>query len=211
MRTWRLVLPLLLQLAVIRCGVPVIGRPTPAPPDAVTNPRNPAQRNATLAYAASLSFAEDTGHSHVFHGQYDRNLLDRFGTIGTVAPEIGMHRSRRADLHRGRIQLRVHIWPAPGYLAGFAPGHYGRLAPDSTYWFPPGISYVWVDSLVWYPSPHGDTAGTAQIVVIPEDTMVAVDTASIVVFKSDPMNQAIARWSPAQCWDCMKSSWCKLN
>lgn len=211
MRTWRLVLPLLLQLAVIECGVPVIGRPTPATPASVTNPRDPAQRHAALGYAAGLSFAEDTGSSHVYHGQYDRNLLDTLGTIGTVAPEIGMHRSRPSDLDRGRIQLRVTIQPGPGYLAAFPPGHYGRLAPGSDYWFPPGISYVWIDSYVQYPSPHGDTSGTAKIVVIPLDTMLAVDTTSILVFKRDPVNQAIARWSPAQCWDCMKSSWCALH
>src|SRR4051812_32376862 len=113
MRNRRLMLPVLAQLVVIGCGVPMVGRPTPATPAAVTNPQDPSQRVAVLAYAATLFFAEDTGYSHVYHGQYDRNLLDTLGTIGTVAPEIGMHRSSPSELRRGRIQLRVRIQPRP--------------------------------------------------------------------------------------------------
>ena len=210
MRSWRVMLPVWL-LGAVNCGVPMVGRPTPPPP-APLNPRNPAQRSAALAYAASLIFAEDTGAMHVYHGQYDKNLLDTAGTYGTVAPEVGMHRMHPSDLVAGRIQLRVTIQPGTGYLAGFPPGKYGRIAPGATYWFPPGVSYVWVDSLVLFGLVKGDTIGTARIVVIPADTNLAVDTASILVFgRPDPENHAIARWSPAQCWDCMRQSWCALH
>jgi hypothetical protein len=213
----RVVLPASL-LTLVACQgpgladtAPMIGRPTPAPSAALTNPRNAAQRGAALAYGSSLIFAEDVGGSHAYHGQFDRNLLDTLGTVGTVAPEVGMHRMRPADLQRGRIQLRVRIVPRPGYLAGYAAGTYGRLSPGTLYRFPPGESYVWVDSLRLYATPHGDTAGTAQIVVIPVDTSFAVDTTTVLVFRRDIANQAIARFSPAACWDCMRSSWCALH
>ncbi|MGH7530656.1 MAG: hypothetical protein ACREMN_09770 [Gemmatimonadales bacterium] len=216
MKTSFLVVLVIVPLAGAACRpspgdtVPMTGRPTPAPPATLTNPRDPAQRRAAVRYADGLIFAEDTGRSHAFHGQFDRNLLDTLGTIGTVAPEIGMHHSRVADLQRGRIQLRVRIQPGAGYLAGFAPGRYGR-APGQHYRFPPGVSYVWVDSLYLFATARGDTAGTAKIVVIPRDTAFVVDTASILVFRREPMNQAVARWSPAQCWDCMRASWCSLS
>ena len=214
MRTGRVVVPVLLVAAAACFGyVPMVGRPTPAHPG--LNPRNPAERATALAYADSLTFAEDTGTSHVYHGQYDWNLLDTLGTTGTVAPEIGMHRMTSSDLGpgAGRIQLRVNIVPGTGYLTGYPPGkQYGRAAPGAPYLFPPGVSYVWVDSLIKFQPAHGDTIGTAKIVVIPVDTSLAVDTATVLVFqRPDPENHAIARWSPAQCWDCMKSSWCALH
>jgi hypothetical protein len=206
----RALVPVVL-LAASSCGVPLIGRKTPAPPVALTNPRNPAQRDAALAYAASLIWAEDTGMMHVYHGQYDANLIDTLGTFGTVAPEIGMHRAKSGDLHSGQMQLRVRIQPRPGYLAGYPPGKYGRIAPGAPYLFPSGISYVWVDSLHLYGQAKGDTAGTAKIVVIPADTTLAVDTASVLVFTRDVLNQAVARFSPAVCWDCMVHQWCALH
>ena len=217
MKTLRLVWPVLSLLAMACRGglspgdtVPMIGRPTPAPLPPLTNPRDPGQRGLALAYGASLKFAEDTGASHVYHGQYDTNLLDTLGTRGTVAPEVGMHRMRPAELQRGRIQLQVWIQPGPGYLTGFAPGTYGRSS-GAPYKFPPGVSYVWVDSLHLYSPQRGDTAGFARIVVIPVDTTFVVDTATVLVFIRDPVNQAIARWSPAACWDCMRASWCSLK
>jgi len=219
MKTLRLVWPGLSLLAMAACQrmavnatetAPMIGRPTPAPDPALTNPRDPAQRSLALAYGASLFFAEDTGTSHVYHGQYDRNLLDTLGTRGTVAPEVGMHRMRPEDLRRGRIQLRVWIEPGPGYRSGFGRGKYGR-SPGAPYKFPPGVSYVWVDSLQLYRPQRGDTAGTARIVVIPVDTNFVVDTVTVLVFSRDIANQAIARWSPAACWDCMRASWCSLK
>jgi len=226
MKTLRLVWPVLSLLAVAACGrtavrevdfasvpdsAPMIGRPTPAPQAALTDPQHPAQRTLALQYADSLAFAEDTGASHVHHGQYDRNLLDRSGTIGTVAPEVGMHRMRPEDLRRGRIQLRVWIEPGPGYRSGFGRGKYGR-SPGAPYKFPPGVSYVWVDRYQRYQPTRGDTAGTARIVVIPVDTTFVVDTATVLVFsRRDALNQAIARWSPAACWDCMRASWCSLK
>lgn len=215
MGTWRVLLPVSL-LTLVACRgpgpddtAPMVGRPTPAPSAFLTNPRDPAQRDSALAYGSRLIFAEDG--SHRYHGNFDRNLLDTLGTVGTVAPEVGMHRMRPADLQRGRIQLRVRIAPRPGYLAGYAPGTYGRLPPDSTYRFPPGESYVWVDSLRLYSPYRADTAGTAKIVVIPVDRSFAVDTATVLVFRRDVANQAISRWSPAACWDCMRSSWCALR
>jgi len=211
MKTWRLVLPATLLMVVACKGVPMIGRPTPVPSPALTNPRDPAQRGAALTYASSLTFLDDVPGSHAYHGNFDRNLLDTLGTVGTVAPEVGMHRMRPADLQRGRIQLRVRVVPRPGYLAGYAPGTYGRLTPTSDYLFPPGVSYVWVDSLVLYSPPRADTVGTARIVVIPTDSSFVVDTASVLVFRRDIANQAISRWSPAVCWDCMRSSWCSLR
>lgn len=211
MRTWRVVLPVaLLVVADVACRVPMIGRTTPAPPPGL-NPRDSAQRGAVLAFADSLIFAEDST-SHRYHGNSDKNLLDTLGTVGWVAPEVGMGRIKASDLTKGQIQLRVRIVPGPGYLAGYPPGTYGRHAPDSIYRFPPGVSYVWVDSLVVYSPAHGDTAGTARIVVIPADSSFVIDaTQTVLILRRDIANQAIARWSPAACWDCMRSSWCALN
>ena len=211
MRTWRVVLPVaLLVVVVFACGVPMIGRKTPPPPMGL-NPRDTAQRAAVLAFADSLIFAEDT-MSHVYHGNSDKNLLDSLGTIGYVAPEIGMGRISASDLSKGQIQLRVRIVPGTNYLAGYPAGTYGKHAPDSIYRFPPGVSYVWVDSLVMYSPAHGDTAGIARIVVIPRDSSYVIDASRTVpIYKRDIANQAIARWTPATCWDCMRSSWCALN
>ena len=210
MSTWRGVLPVsLLVVSVVACRVPMIGRPTPAPP-AGLNPRDSAQRGAVLAFAGSLTFAEDTTN-HRYHGNFDKNLLDTLGSIGFVAPEVGMHRIKAADLTKGQIQLRVRIQDQPGYLAGYGPGAYGRLTPGSDFLFPPGVSYVWVDSLHLYAHAHGDTVGTARIVVIPADSSYVIATDSVLVYKRDVANQAIARWTPAACWDCMRSSWCSLH
>ena len=217
MKTLRAVLPVSSLLVILACGgtppplpdtVPMIGRPTPKP-GTLTNPRDPAQRGAALAYGDSLQWAEDA--THRFHGQFDRNLLDTLGTRGTVTPEIGMHRMRPEQLDSGRIQLRVNILPGAGYLAGYPAGRYGRLSPSGEYRLPPGKSYVWVDSLTLYAPPHGDTIGIAKIVVIPADTAFVIDTATVQLFGRTPFNQAVARWSPAVCWDCMRQSWCALN
>lgn len=210
MRTWRGVLPVaLLVVSVAACRVPMIGRATPAPPVGL-NPRDSAQRGAVLTFATSLIFAEDST-SHRYHGNFDKNLLDTLGSIGYVAPEVGMHRISSADLKKGQIQLRVRIQDKPGYLAGYPAGTYGRLAPGSDFLFPPGTSYVWVDSLRFYAHPHGDTVGTARIVVIPADSSFVITTDSVLVYKRDVANQAIARWTPAACWDCMRASWCSLH
>lgn len=212
MKTLRALLPLLLLLVVLNCGgsavAPMIGRPTPKP-GTLTDPRNNAQRSAALAYGDSLEWAEDS--THKFHGQFDRNLLDTLGTRGTVTPEIGMHRLRREQLDSGRIQLRINIQPGAGYLAGYVPGTYGRLGGTGEYRMPPGKSYVWVDHVTVYGAPHADTIGTAKIVVIPADTTFAIDTTTVQLFARDPFNEAVARWSPAICWDCMRQSWCALH
>ena len=211
MKALRALLPGLSLVGVMSCGggsVPLIGRVTPKP-GTLTDPRNPAQRGAAIAYGDSLAWAFDS--THKYHGQFDRNLLDTQGTYGTITPEVGMHRLKRQQLDSGRIQLRIEITPGAGYLNGYAAGSYGRLGGTGEYRFPPGKSYVWVDQLTIYGAPHADTLGSAKIVVIPVDTTYGIDTTTVWMYTRAPFNEAVARWSPAMCWDCMRQSWCALH
>jgi hypothetical protein len=187
---------------------------TPPPTVPITDPTDPAQRSAVLAYARSLTFAYDKRDSPVartfhsgsldsgkadpygpngeYHGQFDQNLLDTFGDSGTVAPELNIHRSSANDLREGRVQLRIDIVPGPG-----------RAAKDvfAAVGFYPGTSYLWVDRL----GPKGDTA---RAVVVPADTTLPIIVREIRVYRTPHWNLAVARWTPATCWSCASEGWC---
>jgi len=189
----------------------LIGRRTPAPSAAVvtalaqdvTRPGalTAADRSAVIAYANGLQFADST-HGHAppdkYHGQWDKNLLDTLGSIGLVAPEENIHRTWRRDLawHRGRVQLRITIVSAPG--------HPGSAVNQDGILLYPGITYVWVDSL---DMTNGDS-GTARALYIPVDSTRPIQRKLLHVLRGYPWNRAVARWTPAQCWDCVKYDWC---
>jgi hypothetical protein len=166
------------------------GDRTPAPSAAITNPMDPSQRTAVLDYARRLEFAED---SVEYHGQFDRNLIDTLGTIAIVAPQVNIHHTRKGDIRRGRIQLKITIIPRPG-------------RPDMERYdsLTPGVTYVWVDSLVM----RTRDLGSARAVYVPEDPAVPAWSRTISLYRTKRWNQAVARWSPAQCWVCEKSGWC---
>ena len=118
-----------------------LGPHTPAPPDSITDPTNRAQRGAILAFAAQrLVFADPANDStHSFHGQWDRALVDTLGDTAIVEPEVNIHRTDDAELLQGRIQMKIVL------LVG-RPGRTPQQIYDAV-GVPPGISYVWVDSL----------------------------------------------------------------
>ncbi|MGH7614462.1 MAG: hypothetical protein ACREMW_10540 [Gemmatimonadales bacterium] len=166
------------------------GARTPAPSAAITDPMDSTQRAAVLDYASHLEFAED---SIEYHGQFDQNLIDTLGTVAIVSPEKHIHRTRKSDIRRGRIQLKITIMPRPG-----------RPATERYDSLTPGVTYVWVDSLVMLTR----ALGTARAVYVPEDPAVPAWRRTIALYRTKRWNQAVARWSPAQCWVCEKSGWC---
>lgn len=181
---------------------------TPAPPDSITNPMDPAQRAAVVEYARTLTFAQENPHEYQYHGQSDRNLLDTRGTIGTVTPEVNIHRTASEDLQRGRIQLRITVETLRD----------GMEAYDSL-GVPPGVSYVWVDSR----QVMGNDSGSARAVIIPIDTRFPVRAHRVEVHRGPDLNQPVARWTPefsgepkpkprprptGQCWVCEAYGWC---
>ncbi len=166
------------------------GARTPAPSAAITDPMDSTQRAAVLDYASHLEFAED---SIEYHGQFDQNLIDTLGTVAIVSPEKHIHRTRKSDIRRGRIQLKITIMPRPG-----------RPATERYDSLTPGVTYVWVDSLVM----RTRDLGTARAVYVPEDPAVPAWRRTIALYRTKRWNQAVARWSPAQCWVCEKSGWC---
>jgi hypothetical protein len=180
----------------------ILGGGTPAPKVPITNPLDPAQRSAVLAYAKDLEFADTLCTSHTqhapgsYHGECDRNLVDTLGTVAIVSPEEHAHRTRSAALRRGRIQLRVEV-------------RVSRLdlSPQQVYdeiGLYPGVSYFWVDSLA---VQSGDST-TARAVIVPADSRFPVTFKAIRVYPGKTWNLAVARWTPGQCWSCMKGQWC---
>jgi len=202
-------------VAVMLTRNAILGGPrTPGPTVPITDPTDPAQRNAVLAYARTLTFAYDKGHrtevrrfyggdpdsgksdpygpKGEYHGQFDENLLDTFGDSGIVVPEINIHRSRASDLREGRVQLKIVIVPGPG-----------RAAKDvfAATGFYPGTSYLWVDRL----NSKGDSA---RSVIVPEDPTMPIEVRSIGVYPTPQWNLAVARWTPGTCWSCESEGWC---
>lgn len=157
-----------------------------APPSSITDPSDPAQRTAVLAYARSLKFDDYT------HGAYGENLLDTLGTIGRVYPEVHDGRTLREDFPNGRIQLRVEILPRhEGADVGFAS-------------FPPGTSYLWIDDL----SKAGNM-GTVRGIIIPVDSTLAARVVSIGLHPGVRVDVPLARWTQkGQCWTCKVTEWC---
>ena len=158
------------------------------PPSSITDPSDPAQRSAVLAYARSLKFDDYT------HGAYGENLLDTLGTVGRIYPEVHSDRTLRERFPHGRIYVRVEIAP-------------GRKNSSVGYRsFPPGTSYVWVDDL----SDVGDS-GTVRGIIIPADPMLPTTVVAIQVHPGVRVDVPLARWTDkSQCWSCTKpGSWCQ--
>jgi hypothetical protein len=189
----------------------LVGPRTPAPPAAVTASLmvdsarlavlSSSDRAAVIAYAGSLEFADSAEMGHPpdrYHGQWDRNLMDTLGTLGLLQPEKNIHRSWKRDLRwgAGRVQLKITIVPSSN--------HPGTIVSDGGISLFPGVTYVWVDSLVM--TSHD--SGTARALYIPGDSTLPVQRRLLHVLRGKAWNQAVARWTPAQCWDCVRYDWC---
>ena len=162
---------------------------------------SPRDRAAVIAYASSLEFA-DSSRNHRppdrYHGEWDLNLLDTLGTIGLVEPQEGMHRltGRQLGWDSGRVELKITIVPSANHPVS-------EIVLDGTRLFA-GVTYVWVDSL----SFEGDS-GTARALYIPADSTLPIQRRLLQVLRTPvPWNHAVARWTPMQCWDCVKQGWC---
>lgn len=190
-----------------------VGPRTPAPPAAVITSLmvsgdsarlaaiSASDRAMLIAYAESLSFADSAESHHPpdkYHGQWDKNLLDTLGTVGLVQPEENIHRTWKRDLRwgAGRVQLKITIVPSTH--------HPGTIVADDGILLFPGTTYVWVDSLMM----TGRDSGTARALYIPDNTTLPVQRKLLHVLRGNPWNQAVARWTPTQCWDCVKYDWC---
>ena len=179
---------------------------TPPPPPAVAPlglPIADSARSAVVRYGRSLFYADTvcdgvTQHSrgNPYHGQCDRRLVDTLGTEAIVTPEVNIHESSAADLRVGRIQMRIEILVHRS-------GRDARAVYDEL-GVPPGVSYVWVDSLMF----AGSDSAVARAVVFPVDSTLPVRARWVKVYRTKYWNQAVARWTPAQCWTCVKGSWC---
>ena len=196
------------------------GARTPAPPASISCTPDTSQRKAVLAYARTLQFAEyidstdvyptDTlgeyqrgpdpyhGHGGKYHGQWDKDLVDTLGDVVILEPEVNIHRSRASDLRCGRIQMRMRL----------RVGQKGR-EPMQIYEslrVPPGVSYLWVDSL----QLTNSDSGTARGVIFPVDPGLPARIEKVRVYRngSTIWNRAVARWTPAKCWSCPASYWC---
>jgi hypothetical protein len=197
------------------------GDRTPAPPASIPCTPDTGQRNAVLAYARTLQFAEyiDSsdvyptdplgkhergrdpyhGHGGPYHGQWDKDLVDTFGDVVILEPEVNIHRSRASDLRCGRIQMRMRL----------RVGQNGR-GPVQIYdslKVPPGVSYLWVDS---FQLINSDSGGTAREVIFPVDPGLPVRIEKVWVYPNGNTiwNRAVARWTPSKCWSCPSSYWC---
>lgn len=123
------------------------------------DPVNPESRDLLLAYARSLAY------DSVTHGTADSTILTETDSSGRsitrsvaarVASQVNAHSNRLANLEgtgpgNGRIVARIWIDPTEG-----------RGWPALQ--LPPGISYIWVDSLL----STSDTSGTARAIIISE-------------------------------------------
>ena len=177
------------------------GPHTKPPPRSITDPTDRGQRGAIVAFARdSLVFADPTNDApHLHHGQWDRALVDTLGDTAIVEPELNIHRTDDSEFVRGRIQMKIVL------LVG-RPGR----TPQQIYeqvGVPPGISYVWVDSL-----RKDSTGWRARAVVVPADTTLKANPRTVDVYRNPRAiwNRAVARWTPFQCWSCVKpGGWCE--
>lgn len=189
-------------------GFGAAGAGTPAPPTSITDPRT--QVAEARAYARSLDF--DT--SHAAWDQQWLTVKDSAGNrisgpLARILPERRSHLNYRSNLRgigRGKGRVVARIWVQPDYRdpdgnAGYAPLH-----------LPPGLSYVWIDSLV------GDSA--ARALIIPDDEQYAVGD-NRVTFRTHLLsqffgNRAWARWThdpqDEHAWDwCEKHGCCEMR
>ena len=177
---------------------------TPPPPAVVPGlPIADTTRSAVVRYGRSLVYADTVcndmtqhGRGSQFHGQCDRGFVDTLGTEAIVTPEVHIHETGAADLRVGRIQMRIEILV-----------HRSGRDAQTTYdelGVPPGVSYVWVDSLKF----AGSDSAVARKVVFPVDSTLPIKISWVKVYRSKYWNQAVARWTPGQCWTCTKGSWC---
>jgi hypothetical protein len=179
-----------------------VGPHTKAPPLSITDPMNRGQQAALVAFARdSLEFADPTYDStHLYHGQWDRALVDTLGDTAIVEPEVNIHRTDDSELVRGRIQMKIVV------LVG-RPGRTSQQIYEALK-VPPGVSYAWVDSL----KMDSPTHGAARVVVIPADTSLEATSRTVEVYRNPRAiwNRAVARWTPFQCWTCVKpGGWCE--
>jgi len=192
-----------------------VGSGTPAPPFPIGDPSqvDGPQRARLLAHAESLTF--DT----VTHRAWDeRILIDKdssgsnvIGPRAKISPEQAAYLNSQADLRqRGRIVARV--WVDPAYRAprrGDTTG-YGPLK------LPPGVSYVWIDSL----RVTGKGMGRARALIIPADPREPIRADSVrYTFRRrvwETYSRALWRWSFAidpECfnvtcpWGCCENCW----
>lgn len=211
----------LLVVGVAACGprrpAPLTGLEgpgTPAPPAAVQRALHVQGDSASLAaisaqdrraaidFAAGLEYA-DSSRNHLppdrYHGQWDLNLLDTLGTVGLLQPQEAMHRLNGRQLgwdSTGRFELKITIVPSANHPVS-------EIVLDGVRLFA-GVTYVWVDSMNF----AGDS-GTARALYIPADSTLPIQRRLLQVLRTPiPWNHAVARWTPAQCWDCVKLGWC---
>ena len=156
-----------------------IGAGTPPPPAGLTNPTDPQQLALALQYGNSLDY------DSVTHRAADERFLTILDTVkvdtvigerGTVilrpldpprirkligprariAPERRAYRNSLRDLGPGKGRIVARVWVDPAYRA---PNGALGYPPSS---LPPGLSYLWIDSLA-------TGAGTGRVVIIPAD------------------------------------------
>ena len=169
-----------LAVAVVATSIACAERGTPAPPITITDAALTGQREAVLAYAATLDF------DSVTHGAYDRQRLtlydsaagkDTLGPLGAVYPERRSHLNDTSDLSGpGRIVAMI-----------VTDGPYPKLGLTAA-----GVVYVWVDRL----RVSGDS-GSARAVFVPADPDRATVERPVRWVRNPPRTyhrQALARW-----------------
>lgn len=217
------VLLAVMTAAAAACEAPEVGEEveeegTPAPPADLTDPLMPMQRDAALAYARQLEFAEGEEH----HWAWDKQHLDVVetdaegnrqvvrGPLGTIWPEVNSHANSEEDLQRGRILAKIEMDSA-----------YQKLG------LPRGVSYIWVDGrsptgegerTVQQERPEGGQEGTRyRAVVVPEDPNAEPDTLFVRYIPQErrlPLALARWRWSPddENAWfSCAASGCCEAR
>jgi len=192
--------------------VGIYGRTTAAPPSAITDPTDPAQRAALLSHARSLRFDSIT------HGARDRQYLDSIeinrstndtavfvSRLASIIPEANAHRNSLGDLMSGKGRITAAV------MVHDRTRGYPKLD------LPQGLSYLWVDSFErtagWWPD-----SGRARVVIIPDDQTLPVITRQIVISHHPgySFNSPQARWTyrpedAGAWWTCSRFGCCDLN
>lgn len=191
-----------------------VGDGTPAPPESIDDPTNPAHFRALLEYARGLPF--DTAHpaSDERWVTLKDTIRDSIVTPAGVEirdsvvivagprarldPQKDAYLNSIGDLEgsgsgQGRVLARV--WIDPDYVDPIRGRRGYRILP-------PGVSYLWVDNM----RVQGDS-GSARLIVIPDDP------AGAVIVSEEPVrykghrplwvNYSQARWIGDPGDDCM--------
>ena len=187
--------------------------------DEVNDPLNQAKELRDCA--RDMEFAEDSRSSdHRWIDVVDNTVrppLRRFNCEARIEPQVNSHRNDPEHLGDpssggGRILARVRIFDGcRRYLHGKDPEPgYGKFGG-----FPPGISYIWVDSYEQTDSEWG----SARAIVIPKVASIAlIVTDDIRVCQHDDFEDeaATARWifkpqDAAAWWTCSRNGCCNLD